>query len=289
MRSRSAMSASTRSPARTFVDGFADDPFTRTWPPSHNLVASGRVFTRRTAHSQRSMRVSSVARGSVTRPRMARLERRRGPPTGNRKPDRMGSGFGVSSNWSGREDSPRHFPTERPYRGRDRSGRSPRSPGDRLTRGRGEKGSPPRNLPHGAQMSWTCWIVAAGASSGVRYAVSGTTATEPLASSRLFASAWSRGPLRMVGARDEQGRAADRRESRRQVRAPQRDRDHRVGERPPLHRAQAVEHQGDRLGIVRASPRRQQRVADPARQEVHHPDDAVDREQAPEQEPLRSP
>lgn len=58
---RSAMSASTRSPARIFVEGFADDPFMRTWPPSHNRVASGRVFTRRTAHSQRSMRVSSVA------------------------------------------------------------------------------------------------------------------------------------------------------------------------------------------------------------------------------------
>jgi hypothetical protein len=35
------MRASTRSPARTFVDGFAGDPFTRTWPPSHNRVASG--------------------------------------------------------------------------------------------------------------------------------------------------------------------------------------------------------------------------------------------------------
>ena len=67
MRLRSAISASTRSPARTFVDGFAGDPFTRTWPPSHNRVASGRVFTRRTAHSQRSIRVSSVVRGSVTR------------------------------------------------------------------------------------------------------------------------------------------------------------------------------------------------------------------------------
>ncbi len=35
-------------------------------------VASGRVFTRRTAHNQRSTRVASVARGSVTRSRMAR-------------------------------------------------------------------------------------------------------------------------------------------------------------------------------------------------------------------------
>jgi len=74
MRLRSAMSASTRSPARTFVDGFAGDPFTRTWPASHKLVASGRVLTRRTAHSQRSIRVSAGARGPVTRSSMARLE-----------------------------------------------------------------------------------------------------------------------------------------------------------------------------------------------------------------------
>jgi hypothetical protein len=47
------------SPARTFVDGFAALPFTRTWPPSHSWVAIGRVFTRRTAHSQRSIRVSA--------------------------------------------------------------------------------------------------------------------------------------------------------------------------------------------------------------------------------------
>ena len=73
MRSRSAMNASTRSPARTFVDGFAGNPLTRTWPPSHNRVARGRVFTRRTAHSQRSTRVATVAGGSVTRSRMARL------------------------------------------------------------------------------------------------------------------------------------------------------------------------------------------------------------------------
>ena len=85
MRLRAAMSASTRSPARTFVDGFAGDPFTRTWPPSHNRVASGRVFTRRTAHSQRSIRVSSVARGSVTRCWMARPRRGRGERT---RPDR---------------------------------------------------------------------------------------------------------------------------------------------------------------------------------------------------------
>ena len=78
MRLRSAMSASTRSPARTFVDGFAGDPFTRTWPASHNRVASGRVFTRRTAQSQRSIRVSLVARGSVTRCRMARPRPSRG-------------------------------------------------------------------------------------------------------------------------------------------------------------------------------------------------------------------
>ena len=32
------------------VDGFADDPFTRTWPPSQIGLASGRVFTRGTAH-----------------------------------------------------------------------------------------------------------------------------------------------------------------------------------------------------------------------------------------------
>jgi len=74
MRLRSAMSASTRSAARTFVEGFAGDPFTTTWPPSHNRVASGRVFTRRTAHSQRSMRVSPAAGESVTPSRMARLE-----------------------------------------------------------------------------------------------------------------------------------------------------------------------------------------------------------------------
>src|SRR4051794_24118962 len=66
MRSRSAMNASIRSPGRTLVDGFADSPFTRTWPPSHNRVASGLVFTRRTAQSQRSTRVASVAGGSIT-------------------------------------------------------------------------------------------------------------------------------------------------------------------------------------------------------------------------------
>src|SRR6188472_3563958 len=60
------MRASTRSPTRTFVDGLAGDPFTTTWPASHNRVASGRVFTRRTAHSQRSMRVVSAAGGAVT-------------------------------------------------------------------------------------------------------------------------------------------------------------------------------------------------------------------------------
>ena len=38
------------------VDGLAVDPSTRTWPPSHNRVASGRVLTRRTAHGQRSIR-----------------------------------------------------------------------------------------------------------------------------------------------------------------------------------------------------------------------------------------
>ncbi len=59
MRSRSAISACTTSPARTFVEGFAGLPFTRTWPPSQSWVAIGLVLTRRTAHSQRSIRVSS--------------------------------------------------------------------------------------------------------------------------------------------------------------------------------------------------------------------------------------
>ena len=124
MRSRSAMNASTRSPARTFVDGFAGDPFTRTWPPSHNRVASGRVFTRRTAHSQRSIRVCVGGEGVSHRPRMARLamaSRRPCPPRrviegqaigarAARKPDH-GSGFGLSREWSGREDL-----NLRPYR-----------------------------------------------------------------------------------------------------------------------------------------------------------------------------
>src|SRR4051794_30950196 len=59
IRSRSAISAWITSPARTFVDGFAGLPLTRTCPPSHSWVAIGRVFTRRTAYSQRSIRVSS--------------------------------------------------------------------------------------------------------------------------------------------------------------------------------------------------------------------------------------
>src|SRR4029077_20375702 len=59
MRSRSAISACTTSPARTFVEGFAGLPFTRTWPPSQSWVAIGLVLPRRTAHSQRSIRVSS--------------------------------------------------------------------------------------------------------------------------------------------------------------------------------------------------------------------------------------
>src|SRR5258706_13251785 len=53
------MSACTTSPARTFVDGFAGLPLTRTCPPSHSCVAMGRVLTRRTAYNQRSIRVSS--------------------------------------------------------------------------------------------------------------------------------------------------------------------------------------------------------------------------------------
>src|SRR5215203_6087268 len=73
MRWRSAMNASTREPARTFVDGFAGEPSTTTWPPSHRRVASGRVFTRRTAQSQRSMRVSAGVGESTTWTRVARL------------------------------------------------------------------------------------------------------------------------------------------------------------------------------------------------------------------------
>jgi hypothetical protein len=107
------MRASTRSPGRTFADGFAADPFTRTWPPSHNRVASGRVFTRRTAHSQRSIRVSSIARGSVTRSRIARAEkasRRSLPPAAARDRGRrrsvpnhgMASDTGSPSRWTAR-------------------------------------------------------------------------------------------------------------------------------------------------------------------------------------------
>src|SRR5215212_8977431 len=59
IRSRSAISAWTTSPARTFVDGLAGLPLTRTCPPSHSWVAIGRVLTSRTAHNQRSIRVSS--------------------------------------------------------------------------------------------------------------------------------------------------------------------------------------------------------------------------------------
>src|SRR5688572_14196809 len=58
MRSRAAISASMRSPARTLVDARAGLPLTRTWPPSHSCVAMGRVLTRRTAQSHRSIRVS---------------------------------------------------------------------------------------------------------------------------------------------------------------------------------------------------------------------------------------
>src|SRR4051812_7267129 len=53
------MSAWTTSRARTFVDGFAGLPLTRTCPPSHSWVAIGRVLTRRTADNHRSIRVSS--------------------------------------------------------------------------------------------------------------------------------------------------------------------------------------------------------------------------------------
>ena len=91
-------------------------------------------------------------------------------------------------------------------------------------------------------------------------------------------------PLGVVGAGDEHGGAADRPQSRSQVRAPQGYRHHRVRERPPLHRAQAVEHQRDRLGIVRAGPGRQQRVADPTGQEAHHADDTVDGQKGSKQE-----
>src|ERR1035437_6858914 len=126
-RSRSAMRASTRSPARTLVAGFAGNPFTRTWPPSHSRVASGRVFTRRTAHSQRAMRVSSAALGSVTRSMIPRVEealRRPLPPVAargrldwasrpaTRKPDREGPARTVSQNWSGPEEPDRHYTGE---------------------------------------------------------------------------------------------------------------------------------------------------------------------------------
>jgi len=40
-------------------------PLTRTWPPSRSWVAMGRVFTSRTAHNQRSIRVSSAIVCSV--------------------------------------------------------------------------------------------------------------------------------------------------------------------------------------------------------------------------------
>src|SRR5438045_2695447 len=53
------MSACTTSPARTLVEGLAGLPLTRTWPASHSWVAMGLDLTRRTAHNQRSIRVSS--------------------------------------------------------------------------------------------------------------------------------------------------------------------------------------------------------------------------------------
>src|SRR5437870_6289035 len=67
MRSRAAITALTRSPTRTLVEGFAELPLTRTCPPSHSWVARDRVLTSRTAHSHRSIRVSAVAPVSVTR------------------------------------------------------------------------------------------------------------------------------------------------------------------------------------------------------------------------------
>jgi len=66
IRCRSAIRACTVSPARTLVDGFAGLPFTRTCPPSQSCVAIGRVFTSRTAHNQRSTRVSAAPAGSFT-------------------------------------------------------------------------------------------------------------------------------------------------------------------------------------------------------------------------------
>ena len=47
--------------ARPFGAAWAGLPLPRTCPPSHSWVAMGRVLTSRTAHSQRSIRVSAAA------------------------------------------------------------------------------------------------------------------------------------------------------------------------------------------------------------------------------------
>ena len=61
MRVRSPTSARTVSPGETAVEGLAGLSLMRTWPPRQAAAASGRVLVSRTAHSQRSTRVDSMA------------------------------------------------------------------------------------------------------------------------------------------------------------------------------------------------------------------------------------
>jgi hypothetical protein len=64
IRSRSPTRAATMSPALTVVEGFAPAPFTRTCPDRQSAVDAARVGAARTAHNQRSTRVTSIRQAS---------------------------------------------------------------------------------------------------------------------------------------------------------------------------------------------------------------------------------
>jgi len=82
-RSRSAMRASTRSPARTFVDAFAGDAFTRTWLEVLRFVADGLTNRRSrpgcTCHRTRWRRTPAASTPSSGWPAERRRSRRDDP------------------------------------------------------------------------------------------------------------------------------------------------------------------------------------------------------------------
>ena len=109
------------------------------------------------------------------------------------------------------------------------------------------------------------------------------TVDEPFRSTPCLVAA----PLRMVGARDEHGRTADRCEALRQVpgaAAQSSTPSHRRA--PAAAWCAGCRTPARRPRDGRARLRGHQGVDHPARYDAHHPHDAIDSEQGPEQEPL---